>query len=223
MYGYICELQVKFGKTLRRFSASINDNNLALDTVALTEKIRSLFNFNPDVDFSLTYVDEDGDAVTLADDDDLRDVVRQSLNPTLRITIKLENGSHGGSSGAPNPTPTPTTFPMRRSQPQIPFGPIRNVLSEFLKSMPEPLHDQITKLPLELTSEATTSTPLISKLVEKMTHAYLNQISGSMDTPRAHTPSGESSTVKNNEAVVNPEATESSNSKKEQREGCKYI
>ena len=87
--------------------ASINDSNLALDTVALTEKIRSLFNFNPDVDFSLTYVDEDGDAITLADDDDLCDVVGKSLNP-LRITVKLENDSHGGSSGTPNPTPKPT-------------------------------------------------------------------------------------------------------------------
>ncbi|CAI9269670.1 unnamed protein product [Lactuca saligna] len=61
-------IRVKFVKTLRCFSASINDNNLALDTVALREKIRSLFNFNPDVDFTFTYVDEDGYAVTLADD-----------------------------------------------------------------------------------------------------------------------------------------------------------
>ncbi|CAI9280446.1 unnamed protein product [Lactuca saligna] len=217
-------IKVKFGKTLRRFSASINDNNLALDTVALREKIRSLFNFNPDVDFTLTYVDEDGDAVTLADDDDLRDVVGQSLNP-LRITVKLENGSHGGSSGTQTPTPTPTTttFPLSASQPQIPFGPIPNVLSEFLKSMPEPLRDQITKLPLELASKATPSTPIISELVEKMTHAYLNQISASMATPpRAHTSTGDSSTVKNNK----PEA-ESSNSKNKEKvektsEGVKF-
>ncbi|XP_023758588.1 protein NBR1 homolog [Lactuca sativa] len=214
-------IKVKFGKTLRRFSASINDNNLALDTVALREKIRSLFNFNPDVDFTLTYVDEDGDAVTLADDDDLRDVVGQSLNP-LRITVMLENGSNGGSSGTQTPTPTTTTFPLRTSQPQIPFGPIPNVLSEFLKSMPEPLRDQITKLPLELASKATPSTPMISELVEKMTHAYLNQISGSMATPSAHTPSGEASTVKNSK----PEA-ESSNSKNKEKvekmsEGVKF-
>lgn len=195
-------IKVKFGETLRRFSASINDKKLVLDIVALRAKIRSLFSFNPDVDFTLTYVDEDGDAVTLADDDDLRDVVGQSLNP-LRISVTLKNGNPGGATGTP-------TAP-RSSQPQLPFAPIPTVLSEFLKSMPESIRDQITKLPLELASKATSSTPVVTELVEKMTAAYLNQVSDSMATPRAHTPSGLASTAK-----VNPEA-ESSNTKTKEK------
>lgn len=41
----------------------------------------------------MTYVDEDGDMVNLAADDDLDDVVKQSLNP-LRITVNLKYRSY---------------------------------------------------------------------------------------------------------------------------------
>ncbi|KAL4563585.1 hypothetical protein LXL04_027629 [Taraxacum kok-saghyz] len=171
-------IKVDFGETLRRFNASINDKKLALGFEALRTKIRNLFNFSSDAAFTLTYVDEDGDAVTLAADDDLNDV---GLNP-LRLTVKLEKGNPIGSIGT-------SSTPMRSPEPQLPFGPFPSGLSEFLKSMPEPLRDQLTKLPLELASKTTSSTPVISELAQKLTAAYLKQSSGSMAAPRANTQS----------------------------------
>lgn len=204
MASSLIVIKVKFGETLRRFTASIDDEKLPLDHVTLRTKIRSLFNFNPEADFTLTYVDEDGDVVTLADDDDLHDVVRQSLNP-LRITVTLNNSNSGASTGTSTPLRSPQ--PQLPQLPQLPLGPFPPALLEFLKSMPKPLGDQLAKLPLELASKATSSTPVISDLVEKMTAAYLNQLSDSTAAPRAHTPTGGASSDK-----VDPEA-ESSNSK----------
>ncbi|GJX20438.1 protein NBR1 [Tanacetum coccineum] len=51
----------------------------------LKEKIRRLLSFGSNVVFTMTYADEDGDMVILATEDDLRDILPQSLNP-LRIT-----------------------------------------------------------------------------------------------------------------------------------------
>lgn len=189
-------IKVKFGETLRRFSASISDKKLVLDIDALKTKIRSLFNFNPEADFTLTYVDEDGDQVTLADNDDLHDVVRQSLNP-LRITVTLKNGTTGNSTQ----TSTPLRSPPPPPPPQLPFPPFPTAFSDFLKSMPEPLRDQLTKLPLEIASKATSSSPpVITDLVEKMTNAYLNQMTSTNSAPRAHhSTEAESSNSKNKE------------------------
>ncbi|KAK1422356.1 hypothetical protein QVD17_25422 [Tagetes erecta] len=86
-------IKVKYGETLRRINVTINDKKLVLDMVMLKKTIRSLFNLSSDVEFTMTYVDEDGDIVTLADDNDLHDVVRQSLNP-LRISVSLINSNN---------------------------------------------------------------------------------------------------------------------------------
>ncbi|PWA82065.1 PB1 domain, Zinc finger, ZZ-type, UBA-like, Next to BRCA1, central domain protein [Artemisia annua] len=66
---------VKHGETLRRFNASIDDNKLSLEIVMLQNKIRRLF-FESNVRFTMTYVDEDGDVITLATNDDLHDIVK---------------------------------------------------------------------------------------------------------------------------------------------------
>ncbi|PWA61879.1 Phox/Bem1p [Artemisia annua] len=99
-------MQVKHGETLRRFNASIDDNKLSLDIVMLQNKIRRLFFFESNVRFTLTYVDEDGDVITLATNDDLHDFVKQSLKP-LRITVKLLYGT----SATLVRTPEPVTLP----------------------------------------------------------------------------------------------------------------
>lgn len=208
-------IKVKFGETLRRFSASINDKKLALDIVMLRDKIRSLFGFGSDVEFSLTYVDEDSDVVTLADDDDLHDVVRQSLNP-LRITVSLLNSSNsGGSSG--------TSEPLRSPPNQLPFETFNSGVSEILKSVPEPLREVIAKLPLDLASKASSSAPGLAELMEKMKAMYLNQMPASMASPptgSAPNVNSESSTAKNS---VNPDAG-SLNLKKKKKvtEGVKF-
>lgn len=59
----------------------------------MKKKIDNYFGFDHDEFFTMTYVDEDGDMVNLADDDDLDDVVKQSLNP-LRITVNLKYRSY---------------------------------------------------------------------------------------------------------------------------------
>jgi hypothetical protein len=78
---------VKFGNTFKRFNVRVDENNVMnLDMVGLRAKIRSNFNFNADANFSLKYVDEDGDLVNLVDDNDLHDVMRQQLK-SLRIEV----------------------------------------------------------------------------------------------------------------------------------------
>ncbi|KAI3777625.1 hypothetical protein L1987_47425 [Smallanthus sonchifolius] len=198
-------IKVKFGETLRRLNASINDEKLVLDMVMLKEKIRSLFSFGSDVEFTMKYVDEDGDAVTLADDDDLHDVVRQSLNP-LRIIVSLNNSNFDESSG--------NSTPLRSPQNQHPFQTLNSGVSEVLKSVPEPLLEALAKLPLDLASKASSSSPpAVAELVEKIKAVYLNQILSSVARSRVHPTTGgppnvnsESSTVKDSKVQVNSEA-----------------
>ncbi|GKE74166.1 protein NBR1 [Tanacetum coccineum] len=68
--GYV--LQVKYGETLRRFTSSVDENKLALDIAMLRSKIHTLFPFDSKVEFTMTYVDKDGDSITLTDDDDVK-------------------------------------------------------------------------------------------------------------------------------------------------------
>ncbi|KAI7754795.1 hypothetical protein M8C21_018794 [Ambrosia artemisiifolia] len=174
-------IKVKFGETLRRFNASVNDKKLALDISMLREKIRGLFSFGPDVEFTMTYVDEDGDVVTLADDDDLHDVVSQSLNP-VRITVNLNSSN---DSNGPSGYSTPLI-----SQNQLPFQTLNSAVSEILKSVPEPLRDALGKLPVDLASKASSSSPAVAELVEKMKDMYLNQLaSKKVNPPTAAGPS----------------------------------
>ncbi|XP_074316838.1 protein NBR1 homolog [Silene latifolia] len=80
-------IKVKYEETLRRFNVAINgDGRLDLSMNSLWLKICSLFKLPSDSGFRLTYKDEDDDLITLVDDDDLHDVVRQGLNP-VRITV----------------------------------------------------------------------------------------------------------------------------------------
>lgn len=227
-------IKVKFEETLRRFSALIHDKKLALDVITLRAKICSLFSFDSDADFTLTYVDEDGDEVTLADDDDIHDVVRQSLNP-LRITVKLNNGKPDESSGK--------STPLRSPQDQLPFQSLNSGVSEILKSVPEPFRDVLAKLPLDLASKASSSAPGIAELVEKLTKTYLNQLSDPIASPKAATPrdgsatlngqkgknsessnvngrkgkNSESSAVKDSKVPVDPEVGKSKSKRKEEQ------
>ncbi|KAH9624323.1 hypothetical protein KSS87_005237 [Heliosperma pusillum] len=93
-------IKVKYEETLRRFNVAINgDRRLDLNIEGLRLKICSLFNLPSDSQFRLTYKDEDDDVVTLVDDDDLHDVVRQGLDP-VRITVHLISDQRPQSSSA---------------------------------------------------------------------------------------------------------------------------
>ncbi|GJU00159.1 hypothetical protein Tco_1110497 [Tanacetum coccineum] len=105
--------EVKFGETLRRLIASVDGNALSLNIVMLKEKIRRLLSFGSNVVFTMTYADEDGDMVILATEDDLRDILPQSLNP-LRITVNLSNGTPVGLSVGTTSAPmTLTPFQLQ--------------------------------------------------------------------------------------------------------------
>lgn len=151
-------IKVKYGDTLRRFSARVDENNrLDLDMVGLRAKICSIFSFNADANFILRYVDEDGDLVTLVDDDDLRDVMRQQLK-FLKIDVHMNNDgggkSNGGSSGSSTPLNSPPVTNPFLSRDAVASNPIS-----------EPLLKAFSKLSLP---EAASSGPLVEKLANSV-------------------------------------------------------
>ncbi|KAJ6339714.1 hypothetical protein OIU77_007623 [Salix suchowensis] len=173
-------IKVKYSDTLRRFNAHVKENDqLDLDMTALREKILGLFNFPPDADLTLTYIDEDGDVVTLADDDDLRDVMRQNLK-FLRIDVQLNNDRSGKSNARSSGSSTP----MRSPRVQSPLPCLNNGVAEVLKSVPEPLRNVLSKISLDLTSKAVASNEVLTELVDcfsKMGQPHLDPTSQSRD------------------------------------------
>ncbi|KAL2935919.1 Protein NBR1-like protein [Bienertia sinuspersici] len=173
-------IKVKYGDTLRRFNASVDgEQHLDLNMEGLRLKICSLFNLPSNADFSLTYIDEDNDMVTLADDEDLHDVVRQGLNP-VRITVDLITDKTVPTCVASGASSTPressSTNPQQKFVPSVP---------EVLNSVPEPLRDAVSKLSTELTSKAALTSPILSDLLDglsKMGQSYLNASHSDTDT-----------------------------------------
>ncbi|KAL9271736.1 JOKA2-like protein [Drosera capensis] len=93
--------KVKLGNTMRRCNVEVDGNKpLDLDLEGLRAKIRTLFVIPPDAAFTMTYVDEDQDVVTLYDDEDLPDIVKQGLNP-VRITIHPTKNKDGSWAVVP--------------------------------------------------------------------------------------------------------------------------
>ncbi|KAL7191889.1 hypothetical protein ACSBR2_023880 [Camellia fascicularis] len=169
-------IKVKYGETLRRFNARVNEaGRLDLDMGGLREKVLSLFNFASDVDLTLTYIDEDGDIVTFVDEEDLHDVMRQSLNP-LRISVKL-NSDKGGRSYTRS---SGSSTPMRSPRVQYPLPNLNSGVSEFLKSVPEPFREALSKLSLDFVSRPASSTPGLAELFDsfsKLGQSYINPLS----------------------------------------------
>ncbi|KAL9243110.1 hypothetical protein vseg_017038 [Gypsophila vaccaria] len=113
-------IKVKYEDMLRRFNVAINgDQRLDANMETLRLKICALFNLPSDTELCLTYKDEDDDAVTLVDDDDLHDVVRQGLDP-VRITVHLKSEQSCQSSSAPyTENSAPSTPFTQNVQPNI--------------------------------------------------------------------------------------------------------
>lgn len=185
--GSTMVIKVKYGDTLRRFNAHVDENEkLELDINGLREKILCLFNFPLDADLMLTYVDEDGDIVTLVDDDDLCDVMRQRLK-FLRINVQLNNERVGKSYARSSGSSTP----MRSPRVQQPLPDINNKVAEILKTVPESLRESLSKQSLELASKAASSSPMLADLVEsflKMGLSQLNLVSASQTGVQSNTP-----------------------------------
>lgn len=155
-------IKVKYGDSLRRFNALVDeDEKLVLDMAGLRAKILSLFNFPPDAELTLTYIDEDGDVVTLVDDDDLHDVMRQRLK-FLRIDVQLSNDKAGKSYARSSGSSTP----LRSPRVQHPLANINTAVAEVLKSVPEPFHESLSKISHDFASKAASSSPLLAELVD---------------------------------------------------------
>ncbi|CAI9754647.1 unnamed protein product [Fraxinus pennsylvanica] len=170
-------IKAKYGDMLRRFNAQIINKELYLNIDGLREKIFALFNLAPGAELTLTYIDEDGDVVTIVDDDDLRDVVRQALNP-LRITVKVNTKQNGRQYARSSGSSTPLSLPRV----QQPFQKLNSNISEILKSVPEPLCETLLKLSTELSSKTYSSAPGITELADyfsKIGLSYLDQRSES--------------------------------------------
>ncbi|KAI3464136.1 hypothetical protein Pfo_020799 [Paulownia fortunei] len=181
-------IKVKYGDMLRRFNAQIVHEELNLSMDGLRKKILSLFSLNPDTELMLTYIDEDSDVVTLVDDDDLHDVVKQGLNP-LRITVKVNAEKHGRQDKRSSASSTPLSSPRV----QQPLQNLNTGVSELLRTLPEPLHEKLVKFSTDLASKASSSAPGITELVDhlsKMSLSYLGQHSQSQPGMRSSTQGG---------------------------------
>ncbi|XP_038894266.1 protein JOKA2 isoform X2 [Benincasa hispida] len=150
--------KVRYGEMLRRFSVRVHENGrLDLDINGLREKIRNLFSFSSDDDFTMTYIDEDGDVVTLVNDDDLHELMRQQLK-FLKIDVHLRNKENDQSGDRSDGSSTPMT--SDRSYQNVCSG-----ISDVLKSMPEPLPEFCSQLLLGIASKAVAN-PVLSEFVQ---------------------------------------------------------
>ncbi|GFZ03869.1 ubiquitin-associated (UBA)/TS-N domain-containing protein [Actinidia rufa] len=141
-------LQVKYGETLRRFNACVNEaGQLDLGICGLREKVLGLFDFAPDADCTLTYIDEDGDVVTLVDEEDI---------------------FNARSTGNSTPTRSPSI--------QHPLPLLKSSVSELLKSVPEPFRGTLSNMSLDVTSKATSSSPEIADLINSFSKIGTGQL-----------------------------------------------
>ncbi|KAK8703050.1 hypothetical protein V6N13_021380 [Hibiscus sabdariffa] len=171
-------IKVKYGDTLRRFTAPVDDGEqLGLDMAGLRAKIRGLFYFPVDTEFTLTYIDEDGDVVTLVDDDDLYDVMRQRLK-FLRINVQLDDDKLGKPYGASSRSSTLRSPPF-----QPPSEGLNAGAADVLKSVPEPLrgalNEAFSKLSVDAALKVASARPVLGDLVEclsKMGQSYLSPV-----------------------------------------------
>ncbi|KAM0940856.1 putative PB1 domain, Zinc finger, ZZ-type, UBA-like superfamily, immunoglobulin-like protein [Dioscorea sansibarensis] len=165
-------IKVNYHDILKRFGAHVSGKRLDHDMTRLKRKIIDLFKFRADDNFTLTYIDEDGDTVTLDTDDELHDAaVSQRLNP-LRINVLMK--SHADEKFKPSSSTSSKSPNIQTKQPQA------SVISEALNSLPEPLRSTLSKLSEDLLSKATSSSPAIAEFVEhfsKLGLANVNQFS----------------------------------------------
>lgn len=176
--------QVKYGETLKRFGGYVQGPQFSLNLSALRSKIASAFKFGSDVDFILTYTDEDGDIVMLDDDDDLHDAaIHQKLNP-LRINVQLNN-SHTAAPQAKQQDSD--NIPLRSTTTEDPLAHIKSVIDEVLKpismkSIQEPVPETLAKLSHEVLEAASPQlAELIKPFVKLVTPSNNNPSNGHAD------------------------------------------
>lgn len=139
-------VKVKYENTLRRFNVYVReDGNPDLSLDGLRNKVCDLFQLNPNMQYVITYADEDNDIITMADDNDLLDALRQGLNP-LRIQVSptsqnnrnMERRSQSNSS-------TPRSLSIPNEHP-FALNPRSICSDETLKLLPESVQKALIKL-----------------------------------------------------------------------------
>lgn len=84
---------MKYGNHLKRFKSFVKEKRLDYNMTRLRSKINNAFDFDQDAELALSYEDDDGDSITLEQDEDLIDaIINQQLNP-LRIEVQLRTSS----------------------------------------------------------------------------------------------------------------------------------
>ena len=131
----------------------------------------------PTADLTLTYTDEDGDVVTLVNDDDLHDMLSQRMN-VFRINVCLNTENDGSSDTGSSRG----SMPMRSSSNLFPSHDGNAGFAQVFKSVPEPLLEAFQKLSTDLASKTATSAPLLSEVLttlSAMGESYFNPVSQS--------------------------------------------
>ncbi|PUZ47632.1 hypothetical protein GQ55_7G181900 [Panicum hallii var. hallii] len=157
-------VKVKYGDTLKRFNAFVDGSHFDHDLPALRLKIASAFKFSPDVEFILTYTDEDGDFVMLDDDNDLRDAtINQKLNP-LRIDVQLKSSNVGATRTKEQSTNSKS---LRSISLEDQLAQVKSAIDEALKFVPEQVPAVLAKLSHDLRSRAASSAPSLAELLDR--------------------------------------------------------
>ncbi|KAF8117769.1 hypothetical protein N665_0008s0114 [Sinapis alba] len=173
-------VKVSYGGVLRRFRVPFKANGqLDLDMAALRGKIAALFNLPVNFpEFSLTYSDEDGDVVALVDDNDLFDVTNQRLK-FLKITVQSSAGVPtyyvaSGFSGSSSASAMPDS--------QNSVSKIQKGFNDVMMAVPNPMRDTISKVYIDLTSKAASSSPVVGELFD-----CINKL-GKLSSPQGSSP-----------------------------------
>ncbi|KAF5476722.1 hypothetical protein F2P56_003432 [Juglans regia] len=190
-------IKIKFGDTHRRFEPHFNPfrERTELSMTDLRETIHRMFNIPADADFILTYVDEDGDVVTLIDDDDLSTAFGQCMK-VVKINVQLSNNklgvdSYAQSGGSSISTQRLTSLQTQHPYPKIETGVVAKVSKSGQQQLREALllHEALSKISEDIISKAV-SDPVLVDLISKTAQTYLNYLD-------SQTHSGMDSTTQN--------------------------
>ncbi|KAG6686448.1 hypothetical protein I3842_11G020400 [Carya illinoinensis] len=166
-------IKIIYGDTLKRMKVPYYYMNMT----DLRRKIHNLFKFPADADdFILTYVDEDGDVVTLFDNDDLSDAVNQRMK-AVKIHVQLSN-NNAQSGGSSISTQRLTSLQTQHPYPKIETGVVAKVSKSVVQQLREALrlHEALTKISEDIISKAVSDLALgeLVDFISKTAETYLN-------------------------------------------------
>ncbi|XP_074375162.1 protein JOKA2-like [Apium graveolens] len=102
--------KMRYEKTLKRLKVPIHDGKLHFDMDELRGRIIYIFGLPKISELEISYIDEDGELVTMTDENDLVDIMTQKkLQHCLRMYVKLINKETAAPAGAQarlEPVPT---------------------------------------------------------------------------------------------------------------------